>query len=392
MLTGFRFRREFRVLPWLKFNVSKSGVSATIGPEKAHLTIGSHGTYVYVDVPGKGTYFQRKLGPLMEDMSGREESDKGKKETEAKEKSQEVKPAIDLKPLDRFVYGPAAADFIDALRALSFDDIPNAYDFARASASLADGAFLAGFLAMQAQEWEAALKYFGTVLEKREHLGELFTKVGVNLRVFLPVSEEFIVAIQPRLVDCYLALAIAYEQTGNNKLAIVHLQELRERHDPDNLVIRLMLAELIDATFGDDPAVQHEIVTLAEGINNESPLHASLMYYRARALRRLNILDGARDTLAQALKKKKGYRSDLLAALRYERALIYEKEGQTKRARQEFEKIYAIAPELEDVAQRLGLVNKIEQANPQPLHDQTANAQNGAAYTAIDYEIEDEKD
>src|SRR5687768_13258707 len=111
MLTGFRFRREFHVLPWLKFNISKTGVSATIGPEQAHLTVGSHGTYVYVDLPGKGIYFQRKLGPLMDDVSGAEEP---KKATDDKQESQENAPAIELGFLDQLIFGEAAADFMDA--------------------------------------------------------------------------------------------------------------------------------------------------------------------------------------------------------------------------------------------------------------------------------------
>ena len=42
-------------------------------------------------------------------------------------------------------------------------------------------------------------------------------------------------------------------------------------------------------------------------------------------------------------------------AIRYERALAYEDLGQKSRVRAEFEKIYAEAPDFEDVAERLGL-------------------------------------
>ena len=42
-----------------------------------------------------------------------------------------------------------------------------------------------------------------------------------------------------------------------------------------------------------------------------------------------------------------------VTALRYERALVYEGLGQDQRARTELEKLYAEAPEYEDVAARL---------------------------------------
>jgi lipoprotein NlpI len=44
-----------------------------------------------------------------------------------------------------------------------------------------------------------------------------------------------------------------------------------------------------------------------------------------------------------------------LYALRYERALVYENLGQRKRLRNELEKLYAKAPDYEDVAIKLGL-------------------------------------
>jgi predicted Zn-dependent protease len=42
-------------------------------------------------------------------------------------------------------------------------------------------------------------------------------------------------------------------------------------------------------------------------------------------------------------------------ALRYERALVYEDLSQRRRARSELEKLYAEAPDYEDVALRLGI-------------------------------------
>ncbi|MBW1699991.1 MAG: DUF4236 domain-containing protein, partial [Deltaproteobacteria bacterium] len=73
------------------------------------------------------------------------------------------------------------------------------------------------------------------------------------------------------------------------------------------------------------------------------------------ALRNLGLNEAARDVLTKALRRKKDRSDDLLHAIRYERVLVYEDLGQHKRARSEVEKLYAEAPDYEDVAPRLGL-------------------------------------
>lgn len=94
---------------------------------------------------------------------------------------------------------------------------------------------------------------------------------------------------------------------------------------------------------------------LAEGIENETPVHTALLLYKARALRGLGLLDAARETLTGALRRRKARSEELLRALRYERALVYEDLGQRRRARSELAKLYAEDPDYEDVAALLGL-------------------------------------
>jgi len=77
--------------------------------------------------------------------------------------------------------------------------------------------------------------------------------------------------------------------------------------------------------------------------------------YKARALYGLGLYEAARDVLTQALRRKKDRSDELLRALRYERARVYEELGQRKRARSELEKLYAESPDYEDVAARLGI-------------------------------------
>ena len=115
------------------------------------------------------------------------------------------------------------------------------------------------------------------------------------------------------------------------------------------------MAELVYEAAPNDKRLARQIVELAGDVKNDSSVHAALMLYKARALRTLGLNTAAREVLTAALRRKRGRSEDLLRALRYERACLYEDLGQHRRARSEFEKLYAEALDYEDVASRLGI-------------------------------------
>jgi hypothetical protein len=116
----------------------------------------------------------------------------------------------------------------------------------------------------------------------------------------------------------------------------------------------LSLAELAVEEAGDKRSCQ-TAVKLAEGVENESELHAALLMYKGMALHRLGLAAAARDTFTVALRRKKGRSDELLRAIRYQRALVHDAMDRAKRARSEFGKVYAEDPDYEDVAAKLGL-------------------------------------
>ncbi len=132
------------------------------------------------------------------------------------------------------------------------------------------------------------------------------------------------------------------------------LKRLR-RDDPDDVVVNLSVAELVLEAAPDDKRLARQVVELAGDVDNESSVHAALMLYKAQALRTLGLNVAARDVLTAACRKRKDRNAELLRAIRYERACVYEQLGRKADARREFEKLYADDPYLEDVAERLGL-------------------------------------
>jgi hypothetical protein len=58
---GFRFRRSIKLAPGIRLNVSKSGVSASIGRRGATVNISEKGTRATVGIPGTGISYSEKL-------------------------------------------------------------------------------------------------------------------------------------------------------------------------------------------------------------------------------------------------------------------------------------------------------------------------------------------
>lgn len=59
---GIRFRKSIKIMPGVRINLSKSGISTTIGPRGASINIGKNGTYLNTGIPGTGLYMREKIG------------------------------------------------------------------------------------------------------------------------------------------------------------------------------------------------------------------------------------------------------------------------------------------------------------------------------------------
>jgi hypothetical protein len=62
MLKGLRFQKRLTILPGLRINLSKSGVSASLGPRGADVNIGKGGVTANAGIPGTGISYRQKIG------------------------------------------------------------------------------------------------------------------------------------------------------------------------------------------------------------------------------------------------------------------------------------------------------------------------------------------
>lgn len=58
---GFRFRKSFKILPGVKINVGKTGISTSVGTRGAHVTVGKNGARASVGIPGTGLSYSQKI-------------------------------------------------------------------------------------------------------------------------------------------------------------------------------------------------------------------------------------------------------------------------------------------------------------------------------------------
>ena len=344
---SFRFWRRIRVAPGLTLNLSKSGGSLSFGPRGAKFTVGSRGKRATVGLPVTGLFYTSTLPS-------------GKRPKHKEKISKDYVPSI--RPADRLTMGffkrlttPDDEEaFVDGCRELVLGNEVSALNQLRKAVHLADGAYLAGFLALKRECFEEAKEYLTSAYKNYRKLGTYFSKYGISAIMSLPITDEVSAHVGPDVRGILLALVEIFQRQKQWKDALDCLNRLQSL-EPDNIVVKLSLAELLMEAKSDDRNICRRVVRLAKGVENESEVHASLLLYKAKALKSLRLKEAARNVLTNALRRKKGRSDELLRALRYERALVYEDLGQHKRARSELEKLYSEAPDYEDVAARLEL-------------------------------------
>ena len=341
---GFRFFRRMKIAPGVSLNFSRSGVSPSFGRRGARVTVGRHGVRKTVGIPGTGLFYT--------ELDSGKSRGRGRSGTAVEPPPPQQK--LELGFFQRLITSSEERAFVDGCRAYVEGNKAEATKELRKATHLADGAFLAGFLAVDGDRLDEAETFLKQALSKHRTLGRHFEKYGLAVQLALPITEFVVAHIQPCRRGVLLGLADVYQAGDRVRDALDCLKKLRQE-GPDDVVVKLSIAELISEAYPGDKRLAKQVVELAGDVENESSVHAALMLYKAQALRTLGLPTAARDVLTPACRKTKDRDEELLRAIRYERALVYEDLGRKTQARREFEKLYAADPSYEDIRQRLGL-------------------------------------
>ncbi len=349
---GFRFFRRFRIAPGITLNLSKSGPSVSMGPRGAKVTVGPGGVRKTLGLPGTGLHYTqhtswKKVGAMSGD---------GRPTAQTTPIASPAENRLNLGFFKRLFTPVDEQAFVEGLKAFTAGDEASALTHLQSAIHMADAAFLTGFIALTKERYDEAVAAFEHAERNHDTLGKYFHKYGVALDLNMPITDELDAHIQPNRRGLLLGLVEALQEKKEYLRAAQVLRMLRSL-DPDDVVVQISLAELLLEADPNNRNHCNEIVQMTAETSNESPVHAALLLYKSRALLGLGTATAARDTLTAALRRTKDRSRELLLALRYERALVYNQLSERARARSDLEKIFAEAPDYEDVRQRLEMDN-----------------------------------
>jgi hypothetical protein len=91
---ALRFRRSVKIIPGMRLNFGKRGVSVSAGIRGANVTIGKHGAYGNAGIPGTGLSFRSKMGGNASNSQIAREQRKLERELEKQEKLERRKQAL----------------------------------------------------------------------------------------------------------------------------------------------------------------------------------------------------------------------------------------------------------------------------------------------------------
>ncbi len=341
-----RFRKSIKIMPGVRVNLSKSGPSLSIGGGGLTLNYSKMGVRTTADLPG-GLYYSKLHG------DGDDQPTASKAEQAPPEEV--VSKKLDTDFFDRIRMSEDEEQLVKGMKEFATGNAETALGHLSQATDIADGAFLAGALALSLEKYAESLQYLEKAAAQKDKLGERFRKYGISSEVEVPITEEISVLQEADERGLILLLAEAYQHTGNMERATDAMRELLKLIPPEDIVARLSLVEMLSDSKGDDVETCKEIIALVGDIPNETPFHTLLLLYKARALRKVGLNDIAKKTLSDALRRKKDRSSEVMNALRYERAILLEEMGQAAAVRKDLEAIFASDPHFEDVAQRLNI-------------------------------------
>ena len=152
------------------------------------------------------------------------------------------------KPKDWSVFGALGAllrpkerrALLAGCRELALGNPSAAITHLRKTMHLADGALVAGFLALRQGHLRVAEDLLGAAAESSGELGRSFERESLWFTIHLPITDDRSAIIEPDIRGALLGLAVTYRRQGRTEEMVEVLERLRQTH-PDDPAINLLV-------------------------------------------------------------------------------------------------------------------------------------------------------
>jgi tetratricopeptide (TPR) repeat protein len=256
--------------------------------------------------------------------------------------------------LRRITAPSSVTRLVDGLNFLISGNPARALMYLRQASEISDALFMSGYLSLREGDLESAEADLLAAPSASGGIGSYFRRFGFEPELRVLLHHGASCAIPLDRFGAMLALCELYRRKPDLDKALEVVEDVN-RLAPELMLARVMLAEILDLNGRDDPDTLDRTVRLGRAIENRGSVHAALLYYKGKALRKLGVLSAALETLELAQTGPKRRPEDLIKAVRYERAVALLEKGDKLESRQELERIYAEDPDYMDVRDRLGV-------------------------------------
>ena len=342
---GWRFQKRIKLLPGVTMNLGKTGGSFSFGPRGAKVTVGKDGIRKTFGIPGTGlsyTTYDRY------DQSAPGGSHGGRSAAAPQN-------TLDVGFFSGLFLSGDEKKFIDGVKALLAGDAASAANLLSQLPGNPDANFILAVIRLNAQQYPQCKDALNNVSANIQNLGFYFKKYNLALDMSFPITDVFAVDLSPCPLAVDLLRAEVLQHTNEIASACNLLLEWHKK-DSTNLLVKISLAELVLSAAPTDVRWLKTLIAMTDHVENDSPIHTVLLYYRGLVFKNLKLFDVAQEVFSAIARKKKDRDSELMIAIQEERARVYELQGQNAAARKIWEKIYAEDSSNAEAARKINLL------------------------------------
>ncbi len=336
---GFRLQRSIRLGKFVRLNISKSGVGVSAGLGGVTIGAGPRGAYLNVNLPGTGLSYRKYLSTAKNKPSPHKKTSKAT--VQSVQLPELPKPGLFASGQEKDV-AKAMEDYRAGRKEEALEHFLDA-----APKESGAAIFAAAILVEKDRRDYRGIELLERVVQSDDEFPTpLMDKYLATATVDIDVTPNVTVEVPVDGLAATLLLIELYQAQRRVREAIALLEEVEELARIP--ILTLSLCELY-ASRG----LWEGIIDHAQGVESEDDITLEILIYYGRAMQGQGVHEAAITVFTKALRRKKDRNPALLKDALYWRAVSYQEQGKFNRANQEFQKLYAEAPNFRDVVERM---------------------------------------